>query len=213
MPQPDKAAGRRRSGAIPRTRNRMLRPSLSARRTALRDRRCGRGRAARPDPTGPDHKESALITSRRLRVPRAHQVGGRSVCLTNLTEPSLKQTLTPPGWKLSAAASPVGPMPGLPRPEGAGRILALEVFARRYGVVPVRCRRGRMSVLAVDSRIQWEFVPIVAVPGRLAGVHEGHGAVRTRSFGCCMAPRSVDASHRPSSRAPFIPGEADEFAR
>ena len=35
-------------------------------------------------------------------VPIAHQVGGLTVFFTNRTEPSAKQTLTPPGWLLVA---------------------------------------------------------------------------------------------------------------
>ena len=43
------------------------------------------------------------MTSPRLRVPSAHHVGRLTEFLMNLTEPSAKQTLTPPGWLLVGA--------------------------------------------------------------------------------------------------------------
>ena len=47
--------------------------------------------------------ESELRTSLRLRVPMAHQVWRAIEFLMNLTEPSAKQTLTPPEWLLVGA--------------------------------------------------------------------------------------------------------------
>ena len=56
-----------------------------------------------------DQYESAPSTSPPDLVPNAHHVGALMVSLMNLTEPSVKQTLTPPGWLLVAVIIPVAP--------------------------------------------------------------------------------------------------------
>ena len=53
--------------------------------------------------------ESDEITSPRLRLPSAHQVWRLIVFLMNFTEPSAKQTLTPPEWLLVGAALHIVP--------------------------------------------------------------------------------------------------------
>ena len=62
------------------------------------------------------------MISRLLRVPRAHQVRRSIESLMNLTEPSQKATLTPPGWLLVAViAAPIPPQVGFEmNPDGSG---------------------------------------------------------------------------------------------
>ena len=50
--------------------------------------------------------ESELITSPPARVPRDCQVLSLTVCFMNLTDPSAKPMLTPPGWLLRKAQLP-----------------------------------------------------------------------------------------------------------
>jgi hypothetical protein len=63
------------------------------------------GTASRP---APPQYESELMTSPRLRLPRAHHVFGATVFLMKWTEPSAKPTFTPPGWLLPGGALPSG---------------------------------------------------------------------------------------------------------
>ena len=67
----------------------------------------GRAREARPRDRAVSIR-SELMTSPRLRLPRAHQVFGATVFLMKWTEPSAKATFTPPGWLLPGGALPSG---------------------------------------------------------------------------------------------------------
>src|SRR5262245_41363268 len=66
--------------------------------------------------------ESELSTSPRLRVPRDNQVNWPIESLMNRTEPSDRETLTPPGCRLRAEKNPM-PVPTPPQAEQSGVLL------------------------------------------------------------------------------------------